>query len=1015
MSKAEGVIVSILSMFKHDISDYCDIETVDGNSALVFQDGSYASILKFNGSRSIIGRDQYERMLMSLTRGLAPFMSTRGHMMQFYYKKDLDASESLNRIADLQKATAGRLAMQINDLIDENVERMGLYVYDEECYIVLWSRPALLDPIEAKIAQEQINDLRKEAEYPSAKGAQNLLRPISFLRDRHFAFVGKVADEMRSGELGCSVRTLDLQEALCAVRRSVLPDVTSHNWEPDLAPTGFTLRWKNNDDWNDASELLPASLPQQIMAAGATIGSKKEKNSLDPTMVRVGSRLFAPIMVDRPPNSMTYFNSLFNALNRVETTQNGVIRSLPYSVSFFIEGDGLSGAAMQSILSSLLSFTSAINKNIKLAREGMSEYARDNLPTCKIGMSAMTWAEASEAGLKELALRKSKLWRTIESWSGAKVADQTGNPMLSFQTNALALSPKRICNNVPAPLYDALSLMPLSRPASPFDNGSIFFRSKDGKLLTYERFSSEQTTWITLISGKPGSGKSVLMNNNNLEACLLPGMTQLPYMCTLDIGISSRGPVDLIRDALPEQHKHLAVYKRLQNTANDCINPFDTSLGMRHPLPKDREFLRNFITLMTTPPERRGLAYEGMSAFVGRVIDLAYRMRSDGYEGAQPETYKPGHDEVIDRAVGALGFHIREATTYWQLVDGFFQCGYIYEAELAQRYAVPTLDNLVQVARSEAIVEDYGTAMTNSGRSLIDTFCTGVREAISEYPIFSGQTRFDLGPARVVALDLTDVAPTGSDAAVKQTALMYMIGRQAFMKKIAFSMEDMPLIPELFRGYYEEMIKNLIDAQKIYCMDEYHKTGNNPSLVNQVMTDGREARKWNLEIILASQLMEDFGELTKIATTKFILDAGNEQTRDWLRTNIGLSETEESALVANVKGPGQDGATFLAQISTKSASFSQLFTMTIGPMRLWALSTTAEDRKMRNILYESFSPPIARAILAEQFPSGSCKKQVERARQQYAAGRDFVNEDENESVIERMANDIIHQYRHLAA
>ncbi|WP_144175912.1 hypothetical protein, partial [Pseudomonas sp. Kh13] len=80
-----------------------------------------------------------------------------------------------------------------------------------------------------------------------------------------------------------------------------------------------------------------------------------------------------------------------------------------------------------------------------------------------------------------------------------------------------------------APLGDAVAMLPLTRPASPFQEGSTIYRSLDGKILKYQRFSSQQTTWITLIAGKPGSGKSVLMNNNHFESCLMPGLTGLPY------------------------------------------------------------------------------------------------------------------------------------------------------------------------------------------------------------------------------------------------------------------------------------------------------------------------------------------------------------------------------------------------------------------------------------------------------------------------------------------------------
>jgi intracellular multiplication protein IcmB len=320
---------------------------------------------------------------------------------------------------------------------------------------------------------------------------------------------------------------------------------------------------------------------------------------------------------------------------------------------------------------------------------------------------------------------------------------------------------------------------------------------------------------------------------------------------------------------------------------------------------------------------------------------------------------------------------------------------------------VPVLNDLVAYAASKEIADEYGGTQVENGQPIHSAFILGVREAINDYPIFSGHTRFDIGSARVMALDLQDVALIGSDAAFKQTALMYMIARQAFMKKVAFSKEDLPFFDPLYRAYYERLINDITEDYKVLCMDEFHKTGGHSLLKLQVLTDGREARKWNLEIVLSSQLMEDFGELTKIATSIFILDAGTEETRRWLRENIGLTAIEESALTNYVHGAGLHGATFLARFVTKAATYSQLFTMTAGPMRLWALSTTAEDRKLRALLYASMPGNQARALLGKRFPGGSCKKLVERLKTEMFNASEFIDDDMASSVIERIAKDMI--------
>ena len=51
----------------------------------------------------------------------------------------------------------------------------------------------------------------------------------------------------------------------------------------------------------------------------------------------------------------------------------------------------------------------------------------------------------------------------------------------------------------------------------------------------------------------------------------------------------------------------------------------------------------------------------------------------------------------------------------------------------------------------------------------------------------------------------------------------------------------------------------------------------------------------------------------------------------------------------------------------------QLLTNTLGPVELWAFSTTTEDASMRDKLYQTLGPAEARRILANVFSGGSIK------------------------------------------
>ena len=42
-------IIGLMAALKTEISDYCDIQTVDGKNCIVTSDGTYGSIIHFNG------------------------------------------------------------------------------------------------------------------------------------------------------------------------------------------------------------------------------------------------------------------------------------------------------------------------------------------------------------------------------------------------------------------------------------------------------------------------------------------------------------------------------------------------------------------------------------------------------------------------------------------------------------------------------------------------------------------------------------------------------------------------------------------------------------------------------------------------------------------------------------------------------------------------------------------------------------------------------------------------------
>ena len=1013
----EALLVGMLGFLKMESRDYCDLETVDGRHTIVSSDGKYGSVIRFNGTKSVISFERFKDMVERLNYAFDPYLKGTGYRVQVVFIRDDDSMTALRGLSDTQKETARKIGLNMEDLINESVDTLRQYTYYEDCHFVLWTTPEVLnDPEIKKIATDRIKD-KKEHNIPAMANGQNPFVVADILHNKHNAYVSAILTVMQSGEFACDVSLLDVRRALRAIRKSVLPDITADSWEPIIPGVEHSLMWKSNTSGDDLSEVLPPPLKEQILSRSLEIVHDAHPVLRDRHWVRIGNRVFSPMLIDVPPGRPDHFQKLFDMLNKTVARYKGQERACPYAISMMLEGDGLRSTSFRSMLATIFQMLDSRNKSLQMSVKTLSALREEGLAIVKLSMSAMTWADEGDNVTEELSLREKGVSAALQQWGNPKVGERTGDPMSVVQSTAIGMATRSVAPAAAAPLHDAIWMMPLTRPSSAFTAPSTYMRSLDGKLQAFQFFSSSQTTFFWLISGKPGSGKSVFMNHINLETILMGGQTSLPYACIIDIGASSSGMIDLVKESLPPESQHLVMHARLQNDKAHGINIMDTYLGLRVQLQNQLDNTVAFITALVTPSELAGNPMVGMSNFVRNVVSRAYEKKNPTSANPEPNRYLYGRDELVDQAVEKLGIwdtsdETAEPLTYWDIVDACFDAGMIHEAEVAQRYAVPILNDLVTVAAG--LRAEYEHIRTNNDSSLVDEFIRGIRDAVDQYPIFADITQFDIGSSRVVALDLQDVASRSEQPEVnKRSALMYFMACEVFMRKISLHKEMLKTIREQARRYYlhyKTLVDSLIDVKKILVFDEWHVTRNNKALHGQVDSIVRLGRKLQLDVRIASQAMSDFAGMTAFATCFIILDSGDKQSREWMRDNIGLTPEAESAMIDRVHGPSSIGATFLAKFRTSSSEYYQLYTLTLGPKRLWALSTTAEDMRLRSMLYENMPKPAARAILAERFRGGSAKRFIEDKARHVAVGNGFDREEAEGTVVEQLGRDLITVY-----
>lgn len=953
MSFFEKLLAPFQIAMRQSVESFIRLETSDDETTLAAIDGSLVSYLKVDGSRQIIGEEEYKFLVQSSTIKIGSRFDRPGHGLQIFFVRDPGRVKPyLERLVRPSRITAENIGLDVDDLFEERMRNLSSVLSYEECYFVLWTRPSAL----TKSEYERTAKEKQNQKWINAGFAQNPLAGVEALRTRHKSYVSAMLSAF--DELGVKTQLLESHEALRAVRNNMFPSKINDNWRANLPGDPIAPRAPMSN--TDMSDIIWPSLRSQL-----AVGDAKVMND---SIVQVGDLLWGGADMTLGPMDASPFPMLLNRLFEAK---------VPFRISFLIEGGGAYATQFRAFLATILGVTNALNKQIKYSLEGLEVMSRSE-PVVRLRVSFATWAPKDQLGL--LQDRLSILTQAVESWGYCQVSDVSGDPLDCVMSSAMGIHCEGTAPMAVAPLTEVMKLIPWQRPSSPFQHGAIVLRTPDGKAWPYQTGTNLTTTWFDLIFAQPGAGKSVLMNALNLGTVLSPGLTKLPYVAVIDIGPSSSGLISLVKEALPQNRSHEAAYYRLQMAHQYAINPFDTQLGCRYPLVDERSYLVELMTLLCTPPGH-SKPYDGIQQLAGLVVDEMFRWRDDKMANAEPRPYLPRIDSAIDEAIAKYNIHLPADPYWWDVVDRLFEADDFTLANLAQRHAVPVLGDAITAARRPQIrtlLEE--TTIGVGAESVINAFERMITSAIREYPILSSVTQFEISGARVCSLDLMDVCPQGDETADRQTSIMYMLARHALVRSWWMAPESLQFVPEKYRPYHELRLQDIMETPKRLCYDEFHRTSKSSSVRGQVIRDVREGRKRGVQIVLASQLLEDFDDnMVDLATGVWVLGtAVSEKAVDDVKSRFGLSDTARNVIRYRLTGPRAGGAPALFILGSTEGRYEQHIINTLGPIELWALSTSSEDVSIRNRLYARIGAGRARQMLAANFPGGSARTEIKR-------------------------------------
>ncbi len=973
---------SLMMAFHQPIESFVQLETADDDVTLVANDGSLVSFVKECGARQLIGDVEYAWIIEQATLKLGARFDRPGYAMQIYFSRDPALAElDIDSIMNNNRTAMRAMDLELNDLLVERKRNLARFIAHEEIWFVLWTRPSSLSKNELQAGLKE----RAAKKWVNASEAQYPMQALDVLRMRHKSYVSSVAASLE--ELGMRAETVNVHEALASVKLSIYPQVGHKDWRANV-PGDPILPRAPQHGVADMSDILWPALRRQICTEDAVVVSNR--------LVRIGPLLWGGVDMTLAPTEPSPFPQLLNRL---------IDNDVPFRISFLVESGGTHGSTFRTFVAGVLAFTNQVNKQIRESMLALQKMSQSE-PVVKLRVSIATFAPYNDRKLMETRL--GALTQALEAWGYCQVSSMGGDPLEVLMSSALGIACASTAPPVIAPFKETIKLYPWQRASSPFKEGSVIFRTSDGRAWPYQSGSTLTSLWFDLIFAQPGSGKSVLMNALNLGTILSAGVAKLPYVAVLDIGPSSAGLISLVREALPPERRFEAMHFKLRMLPEFAINPFDTQLGCRYPLPEEHSYLVELLTLLCTPPGQKE-PYDGMVQLVALCIDEMFRWRDDQAANAEPRPYLVQIEPEVDGAIKQLDIKLPPNPYWWDVVDALFDKGEFHKAMLAQRHAAPTLVDAVTATRRpqiRALLEE--TQVGSSAESVLHAFERMIASAVREFPILAGVTRFDVGDSRVVAVDLQDVSPQGDANADRQTAIMYMLARHVTVRLWWLGPDMLRSVPEKYRPYHEARIRDIRETPKRLCFDEFHRTSSSPSVRAQVIRDVREGRKWGVQIVLASQLLDDFSkDMVDLATGVWICGtAVSDSAINETAQRFGLSDTAKWIMRYKLTGPRPTGAPVLMLLSTTEGRYEQHLINTLGPVELWALSTSVEDVLLRTQLYNALGAGPARTVLSKYFPGGSARMEIRR-RVVAHTEKGEVEASATSGVVKELADEII--------
>lgn len=475
--------------------------------------------------------------------------------------------------------------------------------------------------------------------------------------------------------------------------------------------------------------------------------------------------------------------------------------------------------------------------------------------------------------------------------------------------------------------------------------------------------NDDMMTHQEFIIGVPGAGKSTVAHLDSLGFCLQEeSRGRLPRLGVVDFYNGSSGLLDLLRNLRPiERRQEVAFIRMDARSMAWVVNPFDLPLGARMPGDFQHSTLVNLVRLLTAGIERNA----GLRKVISAAVHDVYAACSEGSTHVKP--YVAGVDPLVDQALGQRRVGVTMNRSWWDVSDSLFKAGDLANAERAQRYAVPLLKDLIAICAGSELWKRFGSTTLADGEPLPAVVTRHLVHACKQYPWLSVSTAVDLHKARIVLVDITDLAPCGSGQEQRQTEIAHLLAQIIVMRATGTLACDVDVKPD-YQGHHQQQ-RECGSVRLVF--EEIYRVSDADALRDQIMLLLAHGADNGIGVAMTTQMPSDLTAPMLQAATLVRVGGCVIQAGDRFFERAEAPQDVARFVSERFYGPFErDGSNFMTRSGPVGARTWRIERLFLEPWLQWALSANLQTVNVRDAVTARLGHVEALFRLANRFPRG---------------------------------------------